>query len=235
MNPARGGRAPHPLRGALLGLAVTALDGALLALALGGLVALSRDARALALLATWAAGSAVLGWMRPVRDQDVVEEDRERPGILVALVLIPLLTPPLSAWTERAGWGVLPGGAALRWSGVALAALGLALRVAAMAQLGRRFSPRVALQRDHALETGGLYARVRHPGYLGALVTNLGAALAFASGPGVALVALLAVAVLARTAREERLMARRFGDAYERYRMRTGAFLPRLGASRREG
>ena len=51
-----------------------------------------------------------------------------------------------------------------------VSAAGLALRVSAMQQLGARFSPLVALQQQHTLETTGWYAHVRHPGYLGALM-----------------------------------------------------------------
>ncbi len=213
-------------------LVVSALDAALLALALGGPRALLREGRALALVALWTATSLLLAWIRPPRAHDA-ERAPESPAVLLALVGLPLLTPALSAWTARLGVAVIAGGTALRWSGVALATLGLALRVAAIAQLGRRFSPRLSIESDHALETRGLYAWVRHPGYLGALAANLGAALAFASLVGVGLTLLLALAVRARVHPEERLLASRFGDEFEAYRRRTGALLPRFVAAPR--
>lgn len=226
MNPSapRNG-APRRVIGALV---VTAIDAGLLALALGGVGALLGEPRALALIGLWAAASLALAALRAPRAA-AAERAPESPAVLATLVVIPLLTPALSAWTARLGLAVIPGGMALRWSGVALSALGLALRIAAIAQLGRRFSPSLAIQGDHALETRGLYARVRHPGYLGALVTNLGAAVAFASGGGLGMSALLAIAIAVRVAGEERLLAQRFGEEYKAYRARTGALLPRIG------
>ena len=226
-------RPPHPLRTLVTALIVTALDAALLALALGGAGALAHHARALALVSIWGVTTLVLGFLRPVRAQDVVESAPGQRMLLLALFLIPLLTPPLSALGERMGWFPLPGGAPLRWAGVVLAAAGLALRIAAMDRLGPRFAPVVAVQREHALETGGPYARIRHPGYLGAGLANLGAALAFGSAIGLVGAALMALALHTRMEAEEALLARRFGDEFARYRARTGRVLPRLGVARR--
>ncbi len=216
----------------MLSVLVTAVDAALLAFALGGTAALLSHARALTLIALWGVSSFALAFLRPVRDQDVERSDPEPPLVLVALFLIPLLTPALSAWGSRIGFGVLPLGTVWPWSGVVLVAAGLALRIVAMVQLGPRFSPRLAVQRDHALETRGLYAWMRHPGYAGALLANLGAALAFSSLVGLLATAALGVLMGVRAGREERLLRDRFGAEYERYRARTGRFLPRLAPPR---
>ena len=222
-------RAPHrpPALMASLALLATALDAALLALALGGFGALLAHARALALLGVYGVGAVTLALLRPVRGQDTVAVAPDPPLTMLALGVIPLLTPPIAALGERLGWWPLPGGAALRWGGVALAAAGLALRIAAMARLRDRFSPRLAVQRTHALETGGPYGLVRHPGYLGTLLAALGAVLTFGSGAGLVPAALLALLLAARVRREEALLEERFGEEWRRYRERTGAFLPR--------
>jgi protein-S-isoprenylcysteine O-methyltransferase Ste14 len=209
-----------------LALAVTALDAALLALALGGLAPLVAHPRAPALLALWAAGAVALALLRPVRGHDAVAVERDPAWVLASLFVLPLLTPPAAALGERMSLWPLPGGA-LGWLGVALSGLGLALRIAAMAQLGPRFSPLVALQREHALEMRGLYAHIRHPGYLGAWTASLGGALAFGSALGLPLVAAMGLLLQARAAREESLLERHFGAEYRRYRARTGRFLPR--------
>jgi len=215
----------------LAACAVLALDLVLLAIGVGGLRALLHHARALALFATWLAAAPLLAILRPagrVRASDAVAARPDAPVMLV-LVLIPLLTPMLAALAERARLWPLPGGAALRWGGVALAAAGYALRIAAMVQLGPRFAPVAAVQRDHALETGGLYAIVRHPGYLGAWLCELGIVLAFGSAAALALPALMAPAIAARVAGEERLLEEHFGSEFRDWRARVGAFLPRIG------
>jgi protein-S-isoprenylcysteine O-methyltransferase Ste14 len=222
-----GPRRPHPVVRAVLALLVTALDAGLLALALGGIAALTAHPRALALLGLWAIGAVTLALLRPVQGTAAALVERESPLVLIALFLIPLVTPPLAALSERMALGQLPGGAALRWIGVALAALGLGVRILAMAQLGPRFSPLVALQKEHALETRGLYARIRHPGYLGAWLAALGGALAFGGGLSLPLVLAMGLLLSARAAREESMLEQRFGDAYRTYRSRSGRFLPK--------
>jgi protein-S-isoprenylcysteine O-methyltransferase Ste14 len=216
----------------LLGAAaVLALDLVLLAIGVGGPRALLHHARALALFATWLIAAPLLAILRPagrVCGPDPIAA-RPDPPVMTALVLIPLLTPMLSALAERAGLWPLPGGAALRWGGVALAAAGYALRIAAMVQLGSRFAPVAAVQREHALETGGPYSMVRHPGYLGAWLCELGIVLAFGSAAALALPALMALAIAARVSGEEGLLEERFGSEFRAWRARVGGFVPRIG------
>jgi len=221
-------RPPNPIVSTVVALLVTALDAALLALALAGIGPLLAHPRALTLLVIWAIGAVTLALLRPARGPAAATIERESPLILVALFLIPLVTPPLAAFSERLGLWQLPGGDLLRWFGVALAGAGLAVRIVAMAQLGARFSPLVALQHGHVLETRGLYARIRHPGYLGACLAALGGALAFGGGLALPLVVAMGLLLWARAGREEAMLERRFGEDYRRYCAQSGRFLPRL-------
>lgn len=205
----------------------TALDALWLTLAIGGWRALLAHPRALGLLAVWWVGALILGAARPVRARAGTRRTSD-PILLAALLVLPLAAPPLAAWGERLGVWVLPGGEARGWAGVALAAAGLALRIAAMVQLGSRFHPTVAILSEHALETRGPYSRIRHPGYAGAWLAALGGVLAFGSALGLAPVALMGVALAARVRSEERVLAEHFGESYREYRTRTGAFLPRF-------
>ena len=205
---------------------VLALDAALLALGLGGVPALVHEPRALALLAAWGIGGAVLAARAPVRGSDIVALEKD-PGAMVLLFFVPLLTPVLAALGAQHHWWLLPGAPAWGWAGVALAVAGFTLRIAAMSQLGARFSPLVAVQREHVLETRGLYGAIRHPGYLGALLGCLGAALAFDSALALPLFLVMLGAELARVQREEVLLARHFGAAWHDYAARTGALVPR--------
>lgn len=218
-----------PVSTALLSLGVTAVDVLLLALAMGGFRAVLSHPRAPALVAVWAVAGLTLAYLKPVRSQEVVRATAESRLALVGLGLIPLAIPPLAAWGERLALWSLPGGAALGWAGVALTAIGLGCRIVAMTRLGPRFSPLVAVQRVHELETGGLYGIVRHPGYAGSWLAALGAVLAFGSGLGLVPLALFTVLIAQRVSREEALMEAQFGEAWRAYGARTGAFVPRLG------
>lgn len=210
---------------------VLGIDLGLLVLGVGGWRAFMHHPRAQALYAVWVLGTIALAWLRPFRGRDAVDTRRER-WVLLALFLVPAATPALSAWAERAALLPLPGGAGLRDVGLVLAAAGYALRIAAMRRLGARFSPLVEVQRRHALETGGLYARIRHPGYLGALLGELGVVLTFGSAATLPLALALAVALGVRIRHEEATLARHFGADWHAYRTRTGALLPRPGRAR---
>ena len=154
-----------------------------------------------------------------------VREDRANRWVLVAFGVIGLLQAFLPAWTDRKGFWTLD---AIRWLGVALFAAGGALRIWPVFVLGRRFSGLVAIQPGHRLVTSGVYGIIRHPSYLGLLVSSLGWGLAFRSGVGVLLTALLVPPLLARIYAEERLLRSHFGEEYDAYCRRTSRLIPGL-------
>jgi protein-S-isoprenylcysteine O-methyltransferase Ste14 len=94
--------------------------------------------------------------------------------------------------------------------------------------LGDRFSGLVAIQPGHTLVNSGIYGLIRHPSYLGLLVSSLGWGLAFRSGLGVLLTALTIPPLLVRIRAEERLLRTQFGAEYDAYRARTSRLIPRL-------
>ncbi len=207
---------------------VMGVEASMLAWGLGGYARLLASPRAIALVVSWVVSGLVLSVVRPTRAHDTHKAEKD-PLAMLMLALLPLAIPPLAAWGSRAPTWPLPAPEVIGWAGVAMVALGLWIRVSAMRQLGARFSPLVALQREHALETTGWYARVRHPGYLGSLLANWGAAIAFGSATALPLAALMTVFQLDRLRREERLLAAHFGAEWRAYAARTGALLPRLG------
>ena len=154
-------------------------------------------------------------------------EDRANRWVLIAFGLIGTLAAYLPAYTDRKGFWIIDG-ETLRWIGVALSAAGGALRIWPVFVLGRRFSGLVAIQHGHTLVTNGIYGVIRHPSYLGLLINSLGWALAFRSGVGVLLTALLIPPLLARIHAEERLLRTQFGDEYDAYRSRTSRLIPGL-------
>jgi protein-S-isoprenylcysteine O-methyltransferase Ste14 len=154
-------------------------------------------------------------------------EDRSNRWVLVAFALVGLLAAYLPAYTDRTGFWILDG-EAVRWIGVILFAAGGALRIWPVFVLGRRFSGLVAIQPGHTLVTSGIYGVIRHPSYLGLLVNALGWALAFRSGVGLLLTALLIPPLLARINAEESLLRSQFGSEYEAYCARTSRMIPGL-------
>ncbi len=90
-----------------------------------------------------------------------------------------------------------------------------------------------AAQRRHTLATGGVYAYVRHPQYVGFILVMFGFLLQW---PTILTLAMFPVLVfmyvrLART--EERTALAEFGPTYERYMRDVPGFIPRLRALKR--
>jgi protein-S-isoprenylcysteine O-methyltransferase Ste14 len=154
-------------------------------------------------------------------------EDRANRWVIVAFALIGLLSAYLPAYTDRKDIWTL-NGEATRWLGVVLFILGGALRIWPVFVLRHRFSGLVAIQPAHRLETGGIYGVIRHPSYLGLLVNSVGWALAFRSGVGLLLAALLLPPLLARIRAEEALLRAAFGAEYDAYCARTSRLIPGL-------
>lgn len=85
-----------------------------------------------------------------------------------------------------------------------------------------------AARLKHELETGGIYARVRHPQYLAFIVIMFGFLLQWPTLLTLLMFPIL-VFVYVRLARtEERLMEEELGERYRAYATRTPAFVPRL-------
>ena len=152
-------------------------------------------------------------------------EDRGNRWVIPALSVIGLLEAFVPAYTDRIDFWTIDGDTT-RWIGVALFALGGGLRLWPVFVLGRRFSGLVAIQPGHRLVTDGIYGVIRHPSYLGLVVTSLGWALAFRSGVGLLLTLASTLVVLGRIQAEERLLSSHFGAEYEAYRSRTSRLIP---------
>jgi protein-S-isoprenylcysteine O-methyltransferase Ste14 len=154
-----------------------------------------------------------------------VREDRGNRWVIAALSLIGVLAAFLPALTDRNEFWTLDGDT-VRWLGVFLFAAGGALRLWPVVVLGNRFSGLVAIQPGHTLVTRGVYGVIRHPSYLGLLVNSLGWVLAFRSGVGLLITALIIPPLLARIRAEERLLRTQFGAEYNAYRARTSRLIP---------
>ncbi len=154
-----------------------------------------------------------------------VREDRSNRWVIAVFGAIGLLLAWLPAYTDRIDFWTVDGDAA-RWIGAILFAAGGALRLWPVFVLGERFSGLVAIQPGHRLVTAGVYGVIRHPSYLGLFLCSFGWALAFRSGAGVLLAALLIVPIVGRIRAEEKLLHSEFGGEYEAYRARTSRLIP---------
>lgn len=130
---------------------------------------------------------------------------------------------PFARWPDgEIGALRFGGGLLLMW-------VGIAIRVTAVLTLGRLFRTTVTLQADHKLVTSGLYARVRHPSYLGALLTMTGQGLTMGNWLSlIVCVSVLLTALLFRMFVEERALKAHFGAEFDAYAKRVWRLLPGL-------
>jgi protein-S-isoprenylcysteine O-methyltransferase Ste14 len=149
-------------------------------------------------------------------------------------VLVPVLGFVLAMKAGRSTWvpawvaePALPGMPAVAWIGIALGAIGLALRLWAVLTLRERYTRTLLTHEQHAVERSGPYRWVRHPGYLGSLLCLNGVAMA--SGSALVLTASLVATFAAyglRVRAEDRMLVERFGESYAAYRREVGGLVP---------
>lgn len=145
--------------------------------------------------------------------------------VAVGCMLLPLLhlfTPWLVRFDYALPWPV-------RGLGLALLVGALWVFWCAHRDLGTQFSRTLELKQAHVLVTHGVYARVRHPMYLGIWLFSLAQALLLANAvAGPSGLAAFAPMYLLRVPREERMLRRAFGEVWTRYAAATPRLVPRL-------
>ena len=110
---------------------------------------------------------------------------------------------------------------------MAAAFAGLGLRWWAMVTLGRSYTRTLVTTADQSVATTGPYRLIRHPGYLGSLLTWAGAAAAQGRVVLLALVVVVLVVAYAwRISAEESMLVAALGPAYADYQRRTWRLLP---------
>jgi protein-S-isoprenylcysteine O-methyltransferase len=135
------------------------------------------------------------------------------------IILLLVVVAPLAPWARIPLRG--------RWVAIALAALGLAIRCWSMIVLGRFYTRTLVIVGDQELVNRGPYRLVRHPGYLGSLLTWIGASLALAPPLIAATAGVILAATYARRIRhEEQMLFARLGPRYAVYSQRTWRLLP---------
>jgi protein-S-isoprenylcysteine O-methyltransferase Ste14 len=115
----------------------------------------------------------------------------------------------------------------LRVAGLLLLAAGLAIRWAAILNLGSAFSANVAIRKAQRVRTTGLYRYVRHPSYLGLVLIFLAIGIYSRNWIGLAIAVVPpALALLYRIRVEERALREAFGEEYIAYSRTTKRLLP---------
>jgi protein-S-isoprenylcysteine O-methyltransferase Ste14 len=110
--------------------------------------------------------------------------------------------------------------------GLALTIVGLAIAIWARFYLGRNWSARVTIKKDHELVRTGPYAIVRHPIYSGIILALAGTVLGFGEIRALLGFVLVIVGIVLKSRLEEKFMSERFGEEYARYRREVKSLIP---------
>lgn len=118
----------------------------------------------------------------------------------------------------------------LRIVGLLMFALFSWLQIAAYKSLGNSYAPDIVILKDHKLHTKGLYRFIRHPQYLGQILSDLGAGIALLSYMVFPLVIFVEIPLfLMRAKAEEKILSKYFKEEYSEYKKKSGFILPFIG------
>lgn len=169
---------------------------------------------------------------RAAREPVVAGRRQDRHRHYYRLVGASFLATPVYALTTKLDFAHLGMPTEVRWIGVGVALLGVALISWTHGCLGRNWSGILELRENHRLVDSGPYRHIRHPMYSAFFLVVIGVGLVSAN---LVLAALQIGAVTAmywaRVADEEAMMVDHFGNEYRQYMQRTGRLLPRLRAT----
>ena len=155
-------------------------------------------------------------------------------SLVVVFGFVLAMKAPGASWLP--GWfraASLPGMPAAAWAGVAIGALGLALRLWSVFTLRERYTRTLLTHESQKVERNGPYRWVRHPGYLGSLLALNGVAIA--SGNGITVLASLLATCAGYSYRirvEDEMLVAALGPEYEAYRREVPALIPFTGVPR---
>lgn len=143
-------------------------------------------------------------------------------GVVWLGMLIWLINPDWMIWStlSLSEW--------LRWSGVGIVVIALALLIWVHQTLSTSFSGTLEIRERHKLITTGPYRRVRHPMYTAIFLWALGTSLITSNWFNFLFPLAFALFFILRAPNEEKMMVETFGDEYRAYMKQTGCFLPRL-------
>lgn len=113
--------------------------------------------------------------------------------------------------------------------GLCLIVVGMVIRFMAIWSLGKFFTVDVTIRMDHKIKRDGMYRIIRHPSYLGSLLSFLGYGLSLNNWFSLVIILLpVTMAMLNRIKIEEKVLLNRFGLEYTEYLHTTYRLIPYL-------
>ncbi len=106
---------------------------------------------------------------------------------------------------------------------------GMALRIYAIKKLAYYFSNITEIKEGHQIVDVGIYGKIRHPSYTGAICTMIGTLIWLeAWNVFVICLGLITLTYWHRITQEEKLLTKHFGEKYIQYCKKTGLLFPKM-------
>ncbi len=104
---------------------------------------------------------------------------------------------------------------------------GIIIRFLAIRTLGRHFRTIIHIRDDHTIVNTGIYHYIRHPAYLGSIISAFGVTMVFQNYLiPLIVVGILMPAVMFRISHEEAALCEHLGPGYEEYMKETWRLIP---------
>jgi protein-S-isoprenylcysteine O-methyltransferase len=180
----------------------------------------------------WIAGLLLLAWLflefvlregGEARSWRGGDADRSSTRLIVVTYVVAFVAP---FFFLSSGVAVTAADSVLAWVGIAIGAIGLAIRIWSMQVLGRDYTRSLRTRDDQAIVDRGPYGVIRHPGYLGSILVWFGSRLALNWLVALATAAALFAVYAYRIRAEEQMLSEQFGAQYGTYQARTKRLVP---------
>lgn len=116
----------------------------------------------------------------------------------------------------------------IRWLGVGIALVAIALITWIHRTLGQQYSAKLEIQKEHRLIMAGPYSKVRHPMYSTFHLFSISVSFVTANLLLILFAIFIAIPFYWIARYEEKLLIDQFGERYIEYMKSTGRFFPRL-------
>lgn len=156
--------------------------------------------------------------------------DKKSPGDIALMtmdgigMIIPLFYV-FSAWLDFADYNMPDW---VGWIGAGLFAAAIWILYRSHADLGKNWTPTLAIQKEHTLVINGIYKFIRHPMYASHLLWAIAQILILHNWiAGFSFIVVMVPHYLMRVGNEEKMLVQQFGADYENYMRTTGRIFPK--------
>lgn len=118
-------------------------------------------------------------------------------------------------------------GSTIAWVGLGIMSTGFLIRIVSIISLRKYFTVNLAINHEHKLINKGLYRYIRHPSYLGSILSFIGMGIGFGNWFSLVFMVVPVTLLFAwRIGIEEKMLIKAFSSEYIEYQKRSWRLFP---------